>query len=210
MKLKKSLITFAVVLLPLNESSFKILKYKKIPENRVKWKNGIIIEVDKSANPIFYFLKKPTTISQVKLAGTINQINIPKELNQKDDFLLRVAPIFEGGNKLGMMQKMFAADWLIELYDEASKLTESGIDDINFFAIGEQDKLGQKVENEYFGLKINTLFNSSINNNQFELNIPGKKDKKLLGFWISSDGDGSNAKFEITINKIKIYSEENK
>jgi len=133
---KLSVCTLLVI--PFNEN-WKLLKYRKIPSNKIELKKTeMIVKVNGSASPIIYPFKKPVMISRItaqgKVSGSLN-IKNPKLQGEKkhDDFVFRIGLVREGNKTLSFWQKKIAPDWVLKLYSLAPKGT--GIKHIHFLNV---------------------------------------------------------------------------
>lgn len=207
LNLKKALtLSYAAIVIPFDSSGWNILKYSNLPPNKVTQGKQLTIQVNKSANPIFYIFDAPKKLNTLSVKGKLStQRFAPNQLLDKDDFYLRVGIITEGKNKLGFFQKMVASDWLKVLFSKAEKTNAKGIGTVQFFAIGDSSLINKEFEKEYFDISFSTKFVSVVSkDNTFQINQSFKDGQKVVGLWINSDGDGAKAKFDVIIDELKV------
>lgn len=193
---------------PLKEKDWQILTYSSIKPNSVSFQSGMRIEVDDSASPLIYPLPAPTAVSSVTLkARILGELNLDgqKQGNKKaDDFVFRLGLVYQGDKKLGFLQRVFAADWILKLYSLAPEKT--GIDRIEFFnVISNSELLGKKRQHPASDY-LHENFITEIGNGTINVTIPVPEDQKVLAIWLSSDGDDTGSKYVVDLEKITLHS----
>ena len=191
----------------LHTDNFKILKYGGIDSHKFVNKEGsLIIEVNDSANPMIYKFDQAKYLSEiaikVKIKGKIKLKDKKQGEKKNDDFRFRLGLVFEGDNTISGFQKMFAPEWLKELF----KLGEGyrGVDKIQFYTTYQDQSLKDTKRDHYFSEYLKEIHNLFIDEKGIvDQKIYPEKDKKCLGFWIAIDGDDTDSSFTTEIHKIE-------
>jgi len=192
---------------PMVLKKWESLEYKNIPANKVSELNGsILIDVNHSASPLIYTLKKPTTMKSFRLKGQIKgDINLSGRSQGEegaDDFLFRLGLVYEGGETLSFFQRLAAPNWVKKLY--SLKRNGSGISNIHFYnLISDPAILGKKREHPLSDLLIehfSVLYDKSTSS--FRLEKDQLPDTRVLAFWISVDGDDTRSKFSVVLKEL--------
>ncbi len=186
-----------------------LLSYGKINPNKVTFnKESLTIKVDNSSGPIVYPLPSPKKISKLVINAKIDgSLRLSGKQGGKgnDDFRLRIGLVYEGDKTLSFLQKKVAAQWIKTLFNLA-KGKAKGIEEVYFYNTYSDSSLKSttrkhplsKLLKEDFSLRISE--NGEINQ---EIIVPS--DNKVLGLWISSDGDDTASRYIVTINKIEVF-----
>ena len=98
-----------------------------------------------------------------------------------------------------------AADWILKLFSLAKG--DQGVDKIHFFnVISDASLLGTSRVHPLSDLLVEN-FNFTKEHSKYDLKLFPFKDKKVLGLWLSSDGDDTGAKYKVTIKNINLITE---
>lgn len=198
----------SVLLVNLDQSEkWKHLKYDKIATHRVEQTKGqLVIKVDSSSGPSIYPFEKQVQIEEIDVEGSVSQLlkvaaDGVQGDKKNDDFLLRVGLVVPGEKKLNWAQRQIAAPWILQLHQLAPN--GSGLSHIQFFnAVQVSTLLGQTREHP-----LSSLIKESF---VWLLDAPGdfsfrhKLDQPLdaVALWLAVDGDNTQTKFELKLNKI--------
>lgn len=207
--LKNCLLSAAFVVPTSTLEGWKELKFNKIPQNivRVDEMKKIRIEVNGSASPLIYKLSEIKKVSEIAIGisanGELDKLNSSKF---PEDFVFRLGLVAKGEQKLGWFQKKIAANWVLELFSLAPE--NIGIDKIYFFNFATTKNLvGEKRQHPKSDLMLEEIVASypETKNLTHKLN----KNLDVVALWISVDGDDTKAKFNTTIEEIKLHTVEN-
>ncbi len=216
------LITFSFFLLqsfasPQASQKWESLQYDKIAPNKVsvldpaKGQGLIKIEVKNSSSPTIRSFTKPQSFDSVFVKGKITgSLNLPKDANQfeVDDFTLRVGLVLAGDKRLNWAQRQLPKPkWVTRMFSMAPKGT--GIKNIYFLNVGhfplnKNPKLNQRAHplSKYLYEEIMV----SAKTGEFQFTKKFDQPEKLLGLWLSANGEHTNSSFSVTIDQIKINS----
>jgi len=194
----------------MNHQSWKQLEYRNLKPNTISTikDNGehLKISVSDSASPLIYKFEqakklKSFHIKATILQGNLNFKNIKQGDKQADDFVLRVGLVAKGNRTLNLWHKISAPRWISELYKMAKD--GEGIDKIYFYNVA-SDNLNWNERVHPLSELISEKIVGKIVDNKIDVkvNLDGQKD--YLGIWISSDGDDTKSKFEISIDEIQL------
>jgi len=183
------------------------LKYPNIKQNGVEFKKqSITINVDKSSSPLIYPFEKPTQFSEIRIDADITG-NLKLDTNQlqgvkgNNDFTLRIGLVYQGDKKMGFMQRKLAPDWVKKLYSLIPKNT--GVSHVRFFNVFQDKRL---ENNSPYKKKPKFFFHSydiqQVKNGKITARIKVPSNQNILGLWINSDGEDTNSKFKVKINKL--------
>ena len=196
-----------LTVVPLDPEMWKLISYDGIRPNQIKkLDKSMEIQVDSSAAPVVYKLKKPQKVTRVKfnalLEGKLKYGNKKAGAKGADDFPLRVGLVVKGDKKLGTLKKWIAPDWVIELYNLAPK--GEGIDKIYFLNVTAY----QVAEFEERRHPLSDLFIEKIvgkfENSKVDIDYKLEKPLDVMALWISSDGDDIKSSFQVKINSLEI------
>lgn len=191
-----------------NSKNTVLLSYNKIKPNRVSFNaDHLVIDVQGSSGPIVYPFESPKALSELTIKAKIDgNLSLKGEQGSKgsDDFRLRVGLVYEGQKTLSFIQKKIAAKWIKTLFDLAKGKAE-GIKEVYFYNTYTDSKLKNKIRKHPLSKLLREEFSLHINKEGvIDQKITLNPDEKVLGLWISSDGDDTRSKFKITINKIEV------
>ncbi len=205
MQLKASnLFLSAVILVPLEPGSWKQIPYGSVPTHLLSNELGLKIAVKESASALVYKFDKPLRIKNVAISltqeGVINYQ--AKKIGEKgaDDFPLRLGFVIAGEKKLSWGQNLIAPKWVKELYKLAPK--DKGLDRVHYLVVAQEKPLYAKrfhpfselLEEEIVGI---------VEKGQFQGTLSAPEGE-VLGLWVSADGDDTKSTFNMTINQLKI------
>jgi hypothetical protein len=208
MDMKKLILNAFIVPLTLN-NNWKILEYNKIKANIVAFQSQELeIKVNQSASPIFYVFDSPKTIQNFSVKVAFQSLpKFQNVLNQgedkNDDYALRIGFIEKGSKKLNYLQRIFAPEWIKQLYDQFGN--QYGIEKVHFYNFTQNKLQIGKIRNHPKSNDIDETFvyylegPSEVN---FVYRLP--KSIEALGIWISSDGDDSKSIYNLKIKEIKL------
>lgn len=193
-----------------SKGQWQVLEYGKIPSNKVSFSSkGLTLNVDNSASPLVYpFAEEPVHVKEVQVEGTLDRlvsINPANKQGQKgfDDFNLRVGLVILGSKTISWAKKAFSPKWVRTLFNLAPK--GQGIDHIYFInAVLAPELIGQSRDHpstEYIKEENAWLMDKT---GSFSYSYKLSKSLDVGALWISIDGDDTNSKFNITINKLNL------
>ena len=217
--IKKALILF-VLMLPLqvlaqtqlaiplaSQGQWQLLEYRGIAANQVTFTdNGMTITVNNSASPLIYPLA-PDYFSSLHYTMQINgKLNLKPDLQgstNNDDFLLRIGVVYEGNKTLNFIERKLAAGWIKTLFKLAPKGT--GVDKIEFFNIYSDPHLANQTRvhplSEY--MQEHFLL-AEVSNGHYQGQIELNTEKRVLGIWLSADGDDTESGFEVVVTELEL------
>jgi hypothetical protein len=122
-----------------------------------------------------------------------------------EDSLFRMGLVAKGDKRLGWLQKKIAADWVLKLFDLASK--DEGLDKIYFFNLDSSvANVGKKrihPSSDLIHEEIVQSFDGKTPHISFQASF---EPITTLALWLSTDGDQTGSKFEVKIKKITLES----
>jgi hypothetical protein len=197
--------SFAQETLPLDSNSWVQLSFNKIPPNQVKFKeSSILIDVNDSSSPLIYPIKKPKRIKGFKVKGHVVGKIAPQQQGFEEDVYLRFGLIQTGQKKLNTFQRLFAANWVKQLFDLAPK--DKGLEIIRFFNLTDQkDKLSMSRLYPGTDLMEELVHTLLQEDGQFTMYHQFPEEIEIAGLWLSSNGDQAQSKFNIQIDSIELY-----
>lgn len=202
------LIAFSTSAIPFNAKNWDIIEYRNIKPNQTKFKNNTaFISIDESAGSIIHTLKKPTSIKNIQLAfkhrGNLKSKKLQGEKGF-DDYLLRIGIIYEGEKTLNFLERSFAADWLIEIFDKAPK--GSGLSQIRFYNVISDKRILGKERVSPASKYMYEVFKypSYEENGSLNINLDLDPNKKVIAIWLCFDGDDSRSKVDIELKNLKL------
>lgn len=188
----------SIILIPfLATTNFLDLKYSKLTPNQVKLDKTIEISVNESASPLFVKLdNEPMKYAEASIEG---EVEIEKEIgNNENDSYFQLGVIYEGDYRPSGFVKAFLPEWILKVLT----LSETtGVSEIDFLDVSNSRELN-KADN-IRDIKLNFKTVSRLKDGKFKITTKFK-DKKVLGFWLRSDGDDSKAKFILKINRFEV------
>ncbi len=203
---------FAVIAIPLtNLDAWKMEAYSSIPANKVVViGQNLHIQVQKSASPLIYSLKDKVKITGFRIKGEFKSLPRFKDVNlqgQKgfDDFPLRIGMLIPGTKTLSGVKKVFAPDWIKNLYRQLPK--GQGLDHISFFNLTQNPNLVGQFRTHPSTDLITETFIQGINKpGLFEITYKLKEPVVTAGLWLSSDGDDTKSDFEVIISILELQT----
>jgi len=202
---------WATLVLPLGEAeSWKIVDYGNIPAHRVSFTaNTMKIQVQNSATPIVYPFEKPRFVTGLDVHALVSGAlpALPTGLRQgqkgADDVTLRVGLIVRGNRKLNWLQRKIAPRWLLDL--EKLMPQNYGIHHVEFICTCLQKDLLSKKRTHFLDSSLKEECVTLLERlGPFTLSKKWTQPMQTLGIWIATDGDDSQSRFDLTINKIEI------
>lgn len=201
---------------PLSASQgWQSLTFSSIPSNKIDHsEKGLKVSVDKSASPLIYSFPKPLTIKSVSssgqfLGGTLGIKDLKKQgLKKSDDFVYRLGLVLEGSRTLSWIERRIAPSWIKKMHSLAPK--GSGVSHILFLEVAQSKELVGTKRDHYFSESLKEEIVASLNENgQFQLQHNFEKPVKVLGLWLSIDGDDTKSKFDVLIKDIQLTEDTN-
>lgn len=192
--------------IPLELSKWHKVKYSKIEPNTYENIDQTLkIKVKKSSSALVYKFEKPKEIksltTSLKFTGKLAYKNNSPGEKGAEDFPIRVGLILSGNKQLNFFQRAIAPKWLIQLNDLGKK--SGGFDKIySLIFYDKQPKFDYREHplSKYFQEKVAT----QITREGIEYIHQYKKPMKVIGLWISADGDDTNSSFEVEIKKLDL------
>lgn len=190
------------------EGTWVEISYKSIPKNRFEISpDAVKIDVRSSAGALVYAFTKPIRISYLEVRGEVQNLLEPaKKIGSKhpDDFLLRIGPVRAGERRLRFFERFFAAPWILELDQIASKVNR-GFGYLDLYLVASlpgpewttRDHPSSDFIHETVALRL-------PKSGEFTLKKEFLKEDDLeaLGLWLGADGDDSASSFQVKLNKI--------
>jgi len=192
----------------LDPSDWHLLSYRGIPSHRIFSKEqGMKIEVKRSASPLVALLPQPTVANELMIRaaidGDLNLHNQAQGTKGADDFRLRVGLIYEGDQALDSFQLALAPSWLKRL---ARLLPDgTGVSHVQFLNTY-SDPILQNLERTHPTTKLwQEKFILDVNQmGKIDQRITVADAAKVIGIWISTDGDDTNSCFDVIIEQISV------
>lgn len=191
---------------------WKQLAFSRGKSNIVeKRSSGLSIAVDQSAGPLVYGFAKTQRIIGLRVRGsTDGMIALPINTKQgaagSDDFVFRIGVIVEGKKKLNAFKLGFAPSWVKEI----SKLSPNRktLEKVIFFNVnnsstGWEKRLHPQAHNlieERIALTLTTP-------GAIDFTAKFESPVKVMGLWISCDGDDTRSKFNVLLNQVELITE---
>lgn len=201
---------FAALVVPVQSSQFwEQEKYSHIPPNKVSFsRDGILVQIDKSASPLIYALDSPRKVIGFHIRGEFRGLPKFQDVHRQgqkgfDDYALRVGFVVPGKKRLSGLKKMFAPAWVAHLY---LKVPDSqGLSHIQFFnATQNQSQVGTERIHPSSELIHESFFAHIERDGKFDYayTLPAPLDASAL--WISIDGDDTQSIFDVLISALEI------
>lgn len=197
---------FAALVVPLDEGAWSLLSYKNLPAHQISHSDGIAVTVDASAGPLVHKFATPLRIERISVSATFEgQIKTTDKLGAPgaDDFPLRIGFIVAGKKRLSFMQRIAAPDWVKKLYALAPQ--GQGIDKIEFLNFTPQTHeasfstrthpKSELIEERVVGRFVD---------GKLQQDIAVASDRKVLGLWLSVDGDDTKSRFVTVIKNLVV------
>lgn len=184
------------------KSRWTELKFNNIMPNKVEYRTGsILVSVDSSASPLVYKLDNVTDISGFEVTVEVSG-ELPKQNSFEEDSFFRMGLVAIGDSQLGTMGKLFAPNWVLQLFELAPK--GAGLDKIYFYSLMASEEMlnVERVHpsSKYMYEKLIALKKDGLNEIKYTL----PKNLKTAALWISIDGDNTKSKFTTEIKNIKL------
>jgi|GEM_PF-862296 len=197
------------LLVEMKEDKWKLLSYSSIPANVVTFKEEVMtLEVKNSASPIIYPLPQGLVIKSISLDlfidGEISLDKVKQGQKGADDFRFRLGLVYEGEQTLNFFQRAVAPKWITEMHALAGK--NQGVDKIIFFNTYQDSTLaGQSRVHPLSDLLIEN-FSLLVGDDKAwqSITINEVPKGRVLGLWLSSDGDDTNSSYEIRLKKLTL------
>ncbi|MRI32904.1 hypothetical protein EOPP23_07890 [Endozoicomonas sp. OPT23] len=192
-----------------NPDRWLLLEYSSLEPNKVEFSdNRMLIEVDNSASPIIYPFDSPQSLEAISLKLKLDgQLMLEKPLQGSkgnDDFVFRLGVVYEGEQTLNFFQKAIAAKWVKQLFALAPKGT--GVDHISFFNVYSDDRLaGKDRTHPASDLMKETFQDTLAEGKAVSFQWHPDPEKKVLGLWISSDGDDTDSNYSVEISDLQLH-----
>ncbi len=197
----------AIVAIPLEKKGWTEISYGKLPANIVTHSAKTLnIQVKSSASPLVYKLDQPLNIKSfivnLKFKGDISTPATDGQI--EEDSIFRLGLVVEGDKTLSGVKKLFAPDWVKQLFALASANT--GLDKIYFFNVGRAtSQMGKsRLHPKSELMKEEIVVVRAPNENSVTVAKELSKPLKTAAIWISVDGDDTKSSFETTIENITI------
>ena len=170
-------------------------------------KNSLRIDVDGSASPIIYPFETPRSLHSIsldlKVDGSLNLNDQLQGSSGGDDFVFRLGVVYEGDQTLNFFQRAIAAKWVKTLFDLAPDGT--GVDHIAFFNVFSDHRLaGEERYHPASELMKEMFVEPVMEGETVSLKWAPDTDKRVLGLWISSDGDDTDSSYSVEISQLKL------
>jgi hypothetical protein len=191
-------------MIPLNKESWTVLSFNKIPANQVEFvKEGLLVQVNKSAGPVVFKLKEPKMVSSFSLKGTFKGNKAVEGKDFDEDSILRFGLVAAGTQTLSGFKKLFAADWVKKLFALAPE--GMGLDKIYFYNLTNRkallNKSRQHPKSELFFESIAQVLEKD---GPIALNSRLATPLKVAAIWLSIDGDDTKSEFSTLISNIQL------
>lgn len=191
--------------LPLEQSEWRALAYNKIPPHIVTFQDQKIqILVRKSAGPLVYKFKSPRNINGFRIKATWKGEKSVEVRDFDEDSILRLGLVVTGSKTLSRVQRLFAAQWVRELYKLAPP--DVGLDRIEFINVTNQKSmLGRSRSHPKSDLLLERFVKVVETPGDFQVETKLETPLSVAGIWLSVDGDDTKSDFELTISSIQIF-----
>jgi len=191
------------------ENEWKVLSFDNIKTHKINFLiDRLEVVVSKSAAPLIYKFEKPLNVKKVELQTRIQgYINFDGKEGDKnvDDAYLRVGLIIKGNKTLNFFQRAVAPRWVKALYEVGQG--DDGVDKILFLTSFERSELfhtSRSHDNQSYYEEI-FAFKRSGNTINGIFDLP--ESVKIIGLWLSSDGDDTLSQFSINIKSLQFFDE---
>ena len=184
------------------QSRWTELKFNNILPNRVEYRtHSILVSVDSSASPLIYKLDNITEVAGFEATVEVNG-DLPKQDTFEEDSFFRMGLVAIGDSQLGTMGKLFAPNWVLQLFKLAPK--GAGLDKIYFYSLAANEAIlfAERIHpsSKYMYEKLIAIKKPGLNVIKYSL----PKSLKTAALWISIDGDNTKSKFTTEIKNIKL------
>ena len=201
----------AMIAIPLKmNSGWQNLKFSHIPQNQLNFSSeGMQIKINKSSSPVILPLSKSSIVKAFKVDLEFNGQMQSADGKWPEDAYLRVGFVVPGQRRLGVMERLVAADWVKQLFRLAPD--GAGVDKIYFYNLvsdakylnqrrilpGSKDLLEERIVAEKPPSSQTMTFAYSF-----------AKPLKVLALWLSSDGDDTGSQFDLLIKNLSLDVDE--
>lgn len=197
------------LMVELKKDKWKLLTYSSIPANSVTFDSDVMnLGVNNSASPVIYPLPQGLNIKGISFElfvdGKISLDKIQQGKKGADDFRFRIGLVYEGKETLNFFQRAIAPKWITEMHALAGE--GQGVDKIIFFNTYQDSSIaGQSRIHPLSDLLIEnfTILINSENSWQ-SVTVNEIPDGKVLGLWLSSDGDDTNSSYNVKLRKLSL------
>lgn len=186
-----------------------LLSYNNIRPNEVSIADDtMLVSVRGSASPLIYQFDEPVHISGVTITASWNgELRIPEYATEgdenADDFVLKFGIVEAGDRQLNWFQRLFAADWIKELYKLAPK--DSGVNRINFLSTTQrQERLGESRTHPLHDFLHETRILYLDAPGPFVMTHDFSAPVEALALWVSVDGDNTGSDFDLRLERITL------
>ena len=206
----RNLTFVGLMIIPLEKSDqWTEVSYKKIPGNRISYlKEGIKINIEKSASPLVFRLPKTVSVQAAHLTLEFQGDLPPANDRWSEDAPFRIGFVAPGQNTLSEFKRWMAPPWVKQLFDLAPK--GQGIDKIYFLNLDTQPShMGQSRAHPHSKLlqeKVVGIIENS--KSTYNLNYRWDRPQPTAALWISPDGDDTKSSFSVLIKKIELDIQE--
>lgn len=192
--------------------NWTIEQFSKIPKNEISAnQEGMQIKVENSASPLIFPLSTDKKVIGFKVKGEF--FGLPKfsEVSNQgekgfDDYVMRIGFVIRGDKKLTGIKRVFAADWVKNLYSLVQD--SSGLESVLFFNVTQNEKqLGKQRTHPSTDLFIENFFELVKNPGAFNYEYRLQNQKDVAAIWISVDGDDTKSSFKVLISKLELLTE---
>ncbi|MBX2867124.1 MAG: hypothetical protein KTR18_00505 [Acidiferrobacterales bacterium] len=193
----------------LDTKDWHLLSYRGIPSHTISNTQGALsVSVKRSASPLITLLDNPRSVKELDIKATIVGDLVLSEVTQgnkgADDFRLRVGLIFAGHTVVDPFQLSVAPSWIKRLHTLLPK--NLGVSHVQFWntyldaSLANQQRIHPTTDRwrENFVLEVDA-------EGKIQQRLEISETAKLLGIWISSDGDDTGSCFEVKIERLGVH-----
>lgn len=163
----------------------------------MKLEKLVEIDVNKSASPLFYRMPEVKKYQQVDVSGKVI-IQTPLTSEEKDAYF-QLGVVYEGDYKPGGFVKVFLPEWLLKIFEINE---DYGLSEVDFHHFSKEKGFKEKSES-IRDIKLNFLEAGKISKTGHFRTIIKLKPKRILGFWLRSDGDDHGGEFKLQIETLR-------
>ena len=190
-------------LINFQQENWKEVGFGKSSDNKFEYGEKLKVIVSKSNSPTVFKFEEPEDITafefDISIMGEMNKA--PIETGFEEDAFFQIGFIVVGDNHLGAMGKMFAPQWVKELFGFAPE--GKGLDKVYFYNVASQkssvNQERQNPKSKYMYEKI--IFTKDETGGKI-LSYTLPKKLKTTALWIGAEGDYTSSEFSTTVNKI--------
>jgi len=195
--------------IPLDPARWQKLNYSGISQNSTQVTDTrITIDVDSSASPLIYPFARPEPATSLDIVARITgvlklQPGVVQGEPGNDDFRLWIGVAYAGDNRLSLLERLVAPEWIRHLFKLAPD--NGGISRIEFYTTYTDQRLAgtsrihpaiELCEQQFI---LNVGDDGSINQ---RITLP--TDQPVVALWINSDGDDSKSQFRVEIERLRL------